>query len=235
MTVTHLRTGRLEGGYHVNLRLGTASSLLMDGKHSDFGGHAAAAFSLLTTTAHAYSSLRPPQTTTPSEFCLDRGIQKPSTVVLMCMVMVSWCIGTYYVKYTLILQVQVISTAVVLLMYSYTPTPPRFAILDQYGQRRAAGGRQPAAGGRQPAAAKPPCSSSIYHGTCYPYVKRITRGWVIDRSFTPIAQKVTPSHLASSAGHGFEPHFERFFYRNACACTPKKHISLVPQVMKRSG
>ena len=36
-------------------------------------------------------------------------------------------------------------------------------------------------------------------------VVRITLGWVVDRSFTPIALWATPSHMTSSAGHGYQP------------------------------
>ena len=36
-------------------------------------------------------------------------------------------------------------------------------------------------------------------------------------------------YLASTAGHGFELHFKRFFCRNACACAPKKHTPWFPR------
>ena len=39
-------------------------------------------------------------------------------------------------------------------------------------------------------------------------VTRFTLGWVIDRSFTPVSQQVTPSHV----GVGFEePHLQLMF------------------------
>ena len=45
-------------------------------------------------------------------------------------------------------------------------------------------------------------------------VIRLTLGWIIDRSFTPVAQQVAPSHLASTTGHEFESHFEHAFSKN---------------------
>ena len=66
------------------------------------------------------------------------------------------------------------------------------------------------------------------------YVVKISRDWVIDRSFTPVAQYATPSYSASSARHGFESQFERFFYLEALVFL-KTCSSLVPQVFRRSG
>ena len=37
------------------------------------------------------------------------------------------------------------------------------------------------------------------------------------------------SHLASTAGHGFESHFEHFFFINACACVP---LSISPWFLR---
>ena len=59
-------------------------------------------------------------------------------------------------------------------------------------------------------------------------VIRISLGWAIDRSFTPIAPYTignTSTFIWRRRGQGFESHIERFFYRSAWACVPE-HIYL---------
>ena len=57
-----------------------------------------------------------------------------------------------------------------------------------------------------------------------------------DWSNSPLAQRVTPSHLAQSAGHGFESNFERFFCRSSYACVSKNVLSpLFPTYWNEAG
>ena len=68
---------------------------------------------------------------------------------------------------------------------------------------------------------------------CY---KRLTLGWVIDRCFTAIAQWVTPSHLASLAGHEFESRFERVFHGTLAQTSLKASLPGSPGIeAKRFG
>ena len=66
-----------------------------------------------------------------------------------------------------------------------------------------------------------------------PYVAKITLDWVIDRSFTPKYN----SHFASSAGHGFESHFERSFQETLARApqSPINYIICLPGSPGRSG
>ena len=71
-----------------------------------------------------------------------------------------------------------------------------------------------------------------------PSVKRITLSWATDRSFTPVAQLVAPSHLASSKTRASSnPTSNISFQLNACACVSlsyHEHVSLDPQGLHQS-